>query len=840
MNDMVSYGQNVVRSARIRARKTATRVMGAATTTLSEGDDVPWKPLSLGEGPVNANLAQLRKYLRAMRGRYISIWQLAIIAALLQGVVHYGGLCVGAYSIGSGHIHDSDYTVLCGVFVMVREFAPMVLVAIVCMPLPRRTVRMMDTLFEQIAAEETAQRTQIQMRSVEWLADEKERAARREEALRWKLHHAEGDALKRQSELRQAQQEAQQCSTVAAQHARRAAEWEGMLRQQEAAMAAAEAVTSKRVQTATRAVRAEFEARERESLRTIESLRLQLARARAAARSSGASPRPRPHSGGGGGATTTMGGSGSGGLDGVRAAGVEVVAGADNDYGSGWGDATNDDDDFTSLEGGEGDGPREGGREGVLSPLSPLSPLRSMPLLPDTIGGDCPAAVKSREATPDASPLGSPLGSPPLMRSPLRSPLRSPPPEEATPSPPSSGSRPLVTRLVESLSPLDPTADSAAAAATAAAASSSSSSSSSSELSQLRHGGRAALAMYAASMCPTAATVATASAATVSAAKARLEAQLAACCAGAAAGAEAYFGSAEEGGAVIGEMLFGRYPDGAGSGSGSGSGSRNGSRNGSVASDDDGDGDADGGDDDERREVARQSPARLRPQAKRAEAAAPQDGGGGDGSDGAGDGDNDTDGDAPSGQPHGHPPLTLTGHRSAAGADHHHRARAPYRRPPVPVRGVRRLPGSSSGIGSGSGGGSSGGGSSSGGSRERAGDEPAASGVLATVRRIAARMASEAGCAAAAPAAAAEPVPVPLRTTLRCRRGAHARRSSRGGGGGPPPARSSSNTSLRAEELLPITEDDVESVPNLDVSGLLAARRPLFHSPGLNVKAVLV
>ena len=141
MNDMVSYGKNVVTSARIRARKTATRAIRAARTTLSEGDDVPWKPLSLGESPVNANLVQLRKYLRAMRGRYISIWQLAIIAVLLQGVVHYGGLCVGAYSIGSGHIHNSDYTVLCSVFVMVREFAPMVLVLIVCMPLPRRTLR---------------------------------------------------------------------------------------------------------------------------------------------------------------------------------------------------------------------------------------------------------------------------------------------------------------------------------------------------------------------------------------------------------------------------------------------------------------------------------------------------------------------------------------------------------------------------------------------------------------------------------------------------------------------------------------------------------------------------
>ena len=77
-----------------------------------------------------------------------------------------------------------------------------------------------------------------------------------------------------------AQQEAKQYAFDASQHARRAAEWEGMLRQQEAAMAAAEAVTSKRVQTATRAAGAECEAREGESRRAIEALRLQLARER--------------------------------------------------------------------------------------------------------------------------------------------------------------------------------------------------------------------------------------------------------------------------------------------------------------------------------------------------------------------------------------------------------------------------------------------------------------------------------------------------------------------------------------------------------------------------------
>ena len=37
------------------------------------------------------------------------------------------------------------------------------------------------------------------MASVEWLADEKEKAAHRAEALRLKLHHAQGDALTQQA-----------------------------------------------------------------------------------------------------------------------------------------------------------------------------------------------------------------------------------------------------------------------------------------------------------------------------------------------------------------------------------------------------------------------------------------------------------------------------------------------------------------------------------------------------------------------------------------------------------------------------------------------------------------
>ena len=55
----------------------------------------------------------------------------------------------------------------------------------------QRTLRLMDGLFEQIAEEETAHRVSCEIASVEWLADEKEKAAHREEALRLQLHHAQ-------------------------------------------------------------------------------------------------------------------------------------------------------------------------------------------------------------------------------------------------------------------------------------------------------------------------------------------------------------------------------------------------------------------------------------------------------------------------------------------------------------------------------------------------------------------------------------------------------------------------------------------------------------------------
>ena len=40
--------------------------------------------LSVGVGPVNANIAKIRKHLGTLRRRYISIWQLVLLAGLMQ------------------------------------------------------------------------------------------------------------------------------------------------------------------------------------------------------------------------------------------------------------------------------------------------------------------------------------------------------------------------------------------------------------------------------------------------------------------------------------------------------------------------------------------------------------------------------------------------------------------------------------------------------------------------------------------------------------------------------------------------------------------------------------
>ncbi len=81
-----------------------------------------------------------------------------------------------------------------------------------------------------------------ELASAEWLADEKEKAAHREEALKLQLHHAHGHALAQQGELRKAQKEATQMAHHASQMMQQAEEWEQLARRHAAELAAVEEV----------------------------------------------------------------------------------------------------------------------------------------------------------------------------------------------------------------------------------------------------------------------------------------------------------------------------------------------------------------------------------------------------------------------------------------------------------------------------------------------------------------------------------------------------------------------------------------------------------------------
>lgn len=56
--------------------------------------------LSVGVGPVNAKIAEIRKHLGTLRQRYISIWQLVLLAGLMQALLHYGNLMLGEPLLG--------------------------------------------------------------------------------------------------------------------------------------------------------------------------------------------------------------------------------------------------------------------------------------------------------------------------------------------------------------------------------------------------------------------------------------------------------------------------------------------------------------------------------------------------------------------------------------------------------------------------------------------------------------------------------------------------------------------------------------------------------------------
>ena len=106
--------------------------------------------LSLGVGPVNANITKIRKHLGTLRRRYISIWQLVLVAVLLQGVLHYGNLMLGEPGLGDLLSERAALgQPVSALFVLVREFSPLAMVLIALLIIKwQRTLRLMDALFE--------------------------------------------------------------------------------------------------------------------------------------------------------------------------------------------------------------------------------------------------------------------------------------------------------------------------------------------------------------------------------------------------------------------------------------------------------------------------------------------------------------------------------------------------------------------------------------------------------------------------------------------------------------------------------------------------------------------
>ena len=72
---------------------------GGSDTSSSTGS-TRLSRLSVGVGPVNAKIAEIRKHLGTLRQRYISIWQLVLLAGLMQALLHYGNLMLGEPMLG--------------------------------------------------------------------------------------------------------------------------------------------------------------------------------------------------------------------------------------------------------------------------------------------------------------------------------------------------------------------------------------------------------------------------------------------------------------------------------------------------------------------------------------------------------------------------------------------------------------------------------------------------------------------------------------------------------------------------------------------------------------------
>ena len=73
-------------------------------------------------------IVEIRTLLTNMRCSYISIWQLALLAGFLQGLLHYGSMLLGEPLLGGVIENIRNFHPVAASFALVREFAPLALV----------------------------------------------------------------------------------------------------------------------------------------------------------------------------------------------------------------------------------------------------------------------------------------------------------------------------------------------------------------------------------------------------------------------------------------------------------------------------------------------------------------------------------------------------------------------------------------------------------------------------------------------------------------------------------------------------------------------------------------
>ena len=109
---------------------------------------------ALGVGPLHEHSATMRAYISEMRRRYISMWQLGLIAGILQLLLYL----FAAHSLSADfQLAAAEGKYACALLVLAHQYAPVLLWVVASLALRRlRTLQFLDTLFERIVADESA------------------------------------------------------------------------------------------------------------------------------------------------------------------------------------------------------------------------------------------------------------------------------------------------------------------------------------------------------------------------------------------------------------------------------------------------------------------------------------------------------------------------------------------------------------------------------------------------------------------------------------------------------------------------------------------------------------